>query len=508
MTNNAAVSSSTNRDAAKRQPLGLLIVGVDVGDEQFWYWRTDACLPGAEPPEARTWCVPKDDRAIITELLDNTLPGVQEQDIRNSPQQDRHSILTTMLNRVFHGALRHSETELQFSQELANLLLPQDLQTELWNQFKEKGSSPIPVHLLPAQSCSRVPWELLPIHADATHASRFVELADMCTVAPPLRRDLRHPLNTNGGAIGTRSDSRPLLIINPHPAKQSVLSPGDDRPWRDRYPKQASAVKDADPSVSLIVNSPDLDRVWLSAALHVPTSRMLYVGHVGGAGAATAMSLGCPREVYGTERCVGRIRPFSAQDLVQGTTAHESITDDPNRLYDDFGVTDPRDLRIPKLARAQDGRVEEVAGPDLWPMPRYVALIACSSGQDVAHTEPFGLVTAILDAGAELVVATRWTLPTDVCFGVRTNPLSTEPDTVHPLNECALAVDSIQSSAADQVHALCEWQRQKLKNWTSYERLSDSPLIWASLSTYDGRDRRVHKSDTRPLTSPDTNSEN
>ena len=46
-----------------------------------------------------------------------------------------------------------------------------------------------------------------------------------------------------------------------------------------------------------------------------------------------------------------------------------------------------------------------------WSMPPRVGVVACASGTDLTQHEPFGLGTALLINGAEVLHATLWTLP-------------------------------------------------------------------------------------------------
>lgn len=109
--------------------------------------------------------------------------------------------------------------------------------------------------------------------------------------------------------------------------------------------------------------------------------------------------------------------------------------------------------------------------PDTWPCPARVALIACGS-DDSVHLEQSGLPVAAVNAGAELLTVTRWTLPLDLA-----------PPEEAATTALALAVDAAHRSA-DPLEALAGWQRQRLTRWRAGADRSASPLLWGSLATY------------------------
>ena len=110
----------------------------------------------------------------------------------------------------------------------------------------------------------------------------------------------------------------------------------------------------------------------------------------------------------------------------------------------------------------------------------------------MSHIEPFGLVVAFLQAGAELVTATKWTLPTDLAIaGVMRHRGAQELAPGRgPFNLAAREVDRIQSDP-DPVRALGQWQRQRLQDWRSSGSLLDSPIIWAALANHHAPFRAV-----------------
>lgn len=111
-----------------------------------------------------------------------------------------------------------------------------------------------------------------------------------------------------------------------------------------------------------------------------------------------------------------------------------------------------------------------------WRMPPRVGVVACASGTDLAQHEPFGLCTALLINGTEVVHATLWTLPTDHAIGF------VETEAVGAFGWLAQAVDHAQSDA-DPVASLCDLQRGRLAAWREKPDLGSSPLLWGALIT-------------------------
>lgn len=111
--------------------------------------------------------------------------------------------------------------------------------------------------------------------------------------------------------------------------------------------------------------------------------------------------------------------------------------------------------------------------PDLlragWRAPRRVGLIGCASGSDLRYPEPFGLATAAVACGAQTVVASLWTLPTE----------ATLPAGMHPLRELVLATDRALQSA-DPARTLLDWQLAKARAWFSTGAPADNPAWWAA----------------------------
>jgi hypothetical protein len=104
--------------------------------------------------------------------------------------------------------------------------------------------------------------------------------------------------------------------------------------------------------------------------------------------------------------------------------------------------------------------------PERWPAPQRVALLGCAS-DDTDSPEQTGLVTAAMNAGASVVVATRWALPN-------------RPGAPRLLRavSAALAEDLV----LDPVRS---WQCAELASWRATGDPDSSPLYWASPVVYD-----------------------
>ena len=109
-----------------------------------------------------------------------------------------------------------------------------------------------------------------------------------------------------------------------------------------------------------------------------------------------------------------------------------------------------------------------------WSMPPRVGVVACASGTDLTQHEPFGLGTALLINGAEVVHATLGPLPTDHAIRL------VNSRAVGAFGWLAQAVDHAQSDA-DPVASLCDLQRRKLAAWRERPGLGSSPLLWGAL---------------------------
>lgn len=336
------------------------------------------------------------------------------------------------------GAMSGYPGEVKLSRVLAEALWPEQL-TEQIRQVSVLGR-PL-IRIQPSPRVAQVPWDLLAVDGE----TRLLDLADVETAVPvSLRR------NTSQAS---ESDNV-VLVLDPK-------VPG----FRDGSPL-GSVLGDADPALldlirrhvdkgTAVPTEPlrrgDLDRDWLGEALREGARRLMYVGHVssapvdGGQSEDAQLHLCCGPGTTGFAEVVRAHRPLSAKDLLLGT----------------------RTLRA-------DG----VTGAELWPSPRRVALIACESGGDLRFAESFGLASAMILNGAELVTATRWAVPTSHAF----HRLAGVGESIRPLSDLIVAVDSAHEEP-DPVARLGDWQRERLAAWRATGSVEHSPLLWGALTS-------------------------
>lgn len=410
----------------------IIVRMADAGD-LYMSWRRsdDPARRGATalPGEAVGAAV----RALAEALPDPAVPGALERS------------LTT-------GALAVADREHILAQQLSRALIPQGLAVEL-HDLHTRGIRPH-LRLQPSPRVAQVPWEILA----PDPALRLLDIADLSLLAPsgivhaPTRaprswaadRDLPVVAVLDPRVPGFRADSALGSVLGrlttPTPLTERVaehlalnrLRPEADNPYQ-------------------VFRRTDLDRTWLSDTLRAGASRLLYVGHVTAAVPESGQSenaelhLACTADTTGFAAPQRTHRPLSAKDLLLGT---HTLRPDP------------------------------VAGPDLWPIPSRVALIACESGGDLRFTESLGLVAAMIHGGAELVTATRWPLPTDLAvqrLGGATHAL--------PLQDTVCAVDAAHDQD-DPLADLHSRQRAHLDAWRATGAVEHSPLLWSALATF------------------------
>lgn len=426
------------------EPSTVLLYGEDAGSTYFfWQW--------IEPDigEPRVHVIDPGDLHVVLAELDDALPrGVGDEFTR----------------RLASSALCSIDAERALSERLSRVLLHPDFVQELLARESQSGM-PVTVRLLPPPSCVRVPWELLTLDA----RRRLVSVADVSLDVPAglLASRVRHP-----DSWGSHSTSQPVLyVIDPlFPGRPSILDAHQQAAFERRRP-----VAGAPRPGSMFT------RAHFASALtsDPPPGRLLYVGHIETPDQLpenTSMSLSDRDSVFGvgpTATHDGRAvsRPFTALDAVEGTLYSRE------RNKSSGAGVDPGDE--PRSAGADVH--EPLAGADIWPMPPRVALIACESGSDFAGAEPFGLVSAFISAGAELVTATRWILPTDHAFRTVSGVGSSR------LFDMARTVDDAHDGSTP-VSALADWQRRCLVAWErtqgDREALALSPILWAALATF------------------------
>ncbi|RKT55788.1 CHAT domain-containing protein [Saccharothrix australiensis] len=366
------------------------------------------------PDEPRVIRVPRD---LVREALDDLARAVPSP----LPGESADEALARSLTR---GPLVDRDREVDLATRLARALVPHRLAAEL-NSLLERGVRPH-LRISPSPSTALVPWEALRVD----EAERIVHTTDVSVLPPATVRN----------AVGRRVS----------PFRGPVVGVLDPRvPGFGDASGLGSVLGDVGPELRALaagqvpggVRRDDVDRDFLERAL-ADAARLLYVGHVttGGHGLAARLHLSCRADTTtGRAAPVGAHRPLTAADLVLG---------------------------------------HRPGPPRPWRMPNRVALVACESGGDVRFAEPSGLVTAMVHGGAEYVLSTRWTLPTDA--GLTALVPGFPPTPV--LGRAVSAVDRAQS-AADPVAALGAWQREQATRW---ERTGDpacSPVVWAAFAT-------------------------
>jgi hypothetical protein len=449
------------------------LYGEDAGDSYyFWQWLDEtSSTPG-------TFVVPHARLAAALETLDLSLPGAH-------PDVSDEEFVAPLSS----GAFGTPQNEALLAHELGELLIDKRLARELLDRYNEFGQ-PILIRVVPSPSCTRVPWELL----DYTGSGdRLVSIADIA-LDPPI------------GFYGTR-DRQPeawtkgetVYVIDPR--RTGLLAVLDDRE-ADLATKLLVNVVAGNPVVKDLVSRDDLSTLLTT---NPQPARLLYFGHVASVSSRvrpdaetepgeTALVLSDEPAVYGVTNVVREAgsprfsRPLSALDLIYGTT-------NPTARAAEIASSDSFPWGAKVKYPAND---PGISGWKLWPMPPRVAIIGCESGGDLAHIEPFGLVVACLNNGAELVTATRWTVPTDRLFRETNDSRDGDPQ---PLIELVQVVDSAHNDV-NPIAAIAGWQREQLEKWlaseafTSQKRLNPaSPLLWASLAT-----TVAPRKEPRPLT--------
>lgn len=477
--------------------LTLHLRGEDVGDTAYWAWewsdrgepefttvdrgdlgaaleQLDAALPELLPAESEM----SETQALTLLRTGPQVPGMAELLRRLGPsvardQSQRKYREALMVQRCVTGAFSGLDSERELMTTLGHRLLPDAVVRTI---RERRAEGPVELRVLPAPSCVRVPWELLVTRNPAEPDERLLDLASVVTMAPLLGRDgdttIPHP------SWEDVREAPSLHVIDAQvPGAGPVLSADAEQRWAD-------TIEDGSVAES------GVGREWLSDQLQQPRSRFVYVGHVAAeesTAGKTAMVLDDPAALYGLGGRSGTVRYLTAQDLLAGTVGyaqHFRNLSERSMLPLEEAVVKEYGGRPTFLPAARDGdeNPREVAGRELWPMPPRVGLIACHSGADHAHAEPFGLVTALLENGAELVTATRWVLLSDWVFQHIAD--------AEPLDGMAVAVDRMLE-ADDPFFELAAWQRARLAAWRTSGNLAGSPLTWAAVTHHHAPDRTI-----------------
>ncbi|SNY87493.1 CHAT domain-containing protein [Nocardia amikacinitolerans] len=417
--------------APSEQPT-VVVRMADAGDLYIsWRWDDDlaprgaAMLPG-DPIEAAV-------RALADALPNPNVPGGLER------------ALTT-------GAFASPDAEYALAQSLSRALLPHGLAVQLHDLYT-RGIRPH-IRLQPSPRVAQVPWEIIAPDPDL----RLVDFADVSLLAPagvvqaPDRRARSWAADRELPVVAVLDPRVPGFRADS--ALGSVLGRMDGTgPLAERVAELIAGQRlrpaVADPVE--VFRRTDLDRTWLSETLRAGASRLIYVGHVTAAAPESGQSenaelhLTCTADTTGFAEPLRAHRPLSAKDLLLGT---HTLAPEP------------------------------IAGPDLWPIPSRVALIACESGGDLRFTEALGLIAAMINGGAELVTATRWPLPTDLAF-----QRLASATTATPLQDLIHSIDTAHDHPTPLL-PLTAWHRTRLTTWRETGAIEHSPLLWSAIATF------------------------
>ncbi|MBW4717967.1 CHAT domain-containing protein [Saccharothrix obliqua] len=336
------------------------------------------------------------------------------------PGETARAALERALTR---GPLVDRDREVELTTALARALFPHQLAQEL-NALLTQGIRPH-LRISPSPSTALVPWEAL--HVD--EGERTVHNVDVSILPPATVRNApgRVVSPFSGPVVGV------LDPVVPGFGDASGLGSVLGEPGPDLLALAARMTPGG-------VRRADIDRVVLEDALR-SAGRLLYVGHVttGGHGLDARLHLSCGATTTGRAAPIGPHRPLTAADIALG---HRP------------GVPRP------------------------WRIPNRVALVACDSGGETRFAEPSGLVAALVHGGAEYVVSTRWTLPTDAGLAALVPGFPGAP----VLGPAVVAIDAAQG-AANPVAALNAWQRERADLWEKTGDPTHSPVTWAAFST-------------------------
>ncbi|TCJ97690.1 hypothetical protein [Nocardia alba] len=429
-------------------PVEVLVRAVDAGDTYLsWRWldRPDHCEYAV---------VAADTVERVLAQLSAALPALRTGETGNDG-----------VERALTGAYTDRDAELKLTEALTAAVLPVAFAAQL-SRRAARGEQ-VRVRLTPSARLASLPWELLIV--DSVH--RMLEIADIVYEPPAAVHAGRDNLPPEWSVSAHRPA---LLLIDPRtPAGAEahhlgpVLDRADHTDFTDRvdYYVTAGRVPAAERARCVAAR---VSRRDLATALRTERSRLFYFGHISSAvdePGSAALHLHDTRRNWGMAEPLtrpdpngnpivasGDHRPLAAIDLLLGTLAGDAAA---HRVY---------------------GHTEPQPGARLWPMPPRVALIACEGGVDYRSAETFGLVVAMVNAGAALVTTTRWTLPTNRAFadfGPGT--------TAKPTTELGLRVDRAHEGP-DPIAELRDWQRHRLQQWQATGDIAESPLTWASLS--------------------------
>lgn len=425
---------------AVKPPVRLLIRALDAGSTYLSFRWTD------RPDHPWIHRLDVAEVARVAWLLDNALIG-------NRTDDDDGEV-----RRALNGPLSRLDSEREFSTELATLVTGHRFADEI---NERAATDSVVIEYTPSPTTARVPVDLLPVDGDI----RVMEKAELVYTPPAA-------LNAGRADRSVRNwedvAERPVLyVVDPDAPDAAGLRQVLPPVWLG---KRTNATLFADRIAATAHTENSGVREWISRwMLHddlcSAPSRLFYFGHVSGTlnqPGSASLHLSDDEYTWGLAAIHGGShRPLSALDLVYGTVTYPGTADG----------TVERALR-------------HLPGRAIWPMPLRVAIIACEGGSDYRSAEIFGLVTACMNSGAELVSTTRWTLPADRAFAEFTDD-DDAAEVPGPTTELALAVDSAHRSD-DPPADLTRWRRKQLQRWreSGADSVRNTPLVWAGLTEH------------------------
>ncbi|MFI6165482.1 CHAT domain-containing protein [Nocardia sp. NPDC051052] len=364
------------------------------------------------------------------------------------------------------GAFAEPGTEHALAVALTDAVLPRRLRRQTLARLA--SGHRIRFRVTPSQRLARIPWELLCLDDDL----RLIEAVEIVYDPPATVYVGRSRIPPPDGWHAMRHLPA-LFVIDPvlppragdHGLRR-ILDRVDIPAFAARLAAHVAAerITEAEREIALAYC---LDRVELSAALRTPRSRLFYVGHIS---AEPDEPGSASLHLYDTARTWGMAQPLRRRSATTGAARADAADHLPLSALDLLLGTRLAGQHV--WARYGDSAAAN--GADLWPMPPRVAMIACEGSIDYRSSETFGLVVAVLDAGAELVTTTRWPLPANRAF----RAVGRE---VMPTSALALRVDEAHE-CCDPVADLAGWQREQLTAWRSNGDPAHTPLVWASIS--------------------------
>ncbi|MFI7118614.1 hypothetical protein [Amycolatopsis sp. NPDC049868] len=395
-----------------------------------------------------TWRTTEDLDTVHLHPIDFALVGTARQvlDAASPTPHEGESLADAVRRSLSEDAFGSIAGEQRLARVLALNLLPADL-VERLRRAAAGGNRPL-LRIQPSPSLAGVPWGLLALPDRRADHVLGIEEIGLCFDGDERVLDVADVSLLAPAAIPRRppsADGPPVYLLDPRIPGQSafgelgsVLGKQDTTSPLIRHLDERLAAGPVLPAAAHgleLVRRTDTDRRLLAELLAGPCSRLVFVGHVSRVrdeyGAQTALHLSCPADLPGTAAPIGAHRPFTAADL---------------------------------------------ALSEMDTMPARVALIGCASASDFGLAEPFGVLLAAVAAGAGLVAATVWALPTSAAV-----------PGADPMSELVIAVDTALAGE-DPVTELCAWQRTRLARWRERPEPAASPVFWAPLICLDATD--------------------